>query len=121
MTKEQEIQILQSLKGDTYFAQFFGDDIDTMCSNISNDFPIEMACKFNASREEFAARIKQTRDEQKEYIRNVAEYLIETEDIQGTATRLVGMMNVIKIKRQLEIKLNQDEIDYLIDLAEQNK
>lgn len=26
MTKEKEIQILQSLKGDTYFAQMFGDD-----------------------------------------------------------------------------------------------
>lgn len=34
MTKEKEIQILQSLKGDTYFSQKFGADIDTMCENI---------------------------------------------------------------------------------------
>ena len=27
MTTEKEIQILQSLKGDTYFAQMFGDDM----------------------------------------------------------------------------------------------
>ena len=30
MTREQEIQILQSLKGDTYFAQKYGQDIDQM-------------------------------------------------------------------------------------------
>lgn len=121
MTKEQEIQILQSLKGDTYFAQFFGEDIDTMCNNISNDFPIEMGCKFNAKREEFANRMKAVRDEHREMMHNIAEYLVETEDINGTADKLVGMMNVIKIKRKLEIKLNQDEIDFLIERAEQYK
>ena len=42
MTKQEEIDILQSLKGDTYFAQFFGSkDIDQMCQNINNDFAIE--------------------------------------------------------------------------------
>lgn len=51
MTKEKEIQILQSLKGDTYFAQMFGDDIDKMCENISVDFAIESGCKFNAKAE----------------------------------------------------------------------
>ena len=41
MTKQEEIDILQSLKGDTYFAQFFGSkDIDQMCQNINNDFAI---------------------------------------------------------------------------------
>lgn len=41
MTKEKEIALLQELKGDTYFAQFFGSDIDTMCKNIRRDYPIE--------------------------------------------------------------------------------
>lgn len=41
MTKKEEIDVLQSLKGDTYFAQFFGSkDIDQMCQNINNDFPL---------------------------------------------------------------------------------
>ena len=46
MRKQEEIQVLQSLKGDTYFAQKFGSDIDQMCENIKNDFPIEMGCVF---------------------------------------------------------------------------
>ena len=48
MTKQEEIDILQSLKGDTYFAQFFGSkDIDQMCQNINNDFVIEGGCGFS--------------------------------------------------------------------------
>ena len=52
MKKQDEIQILQSLKGhgrgDTYFGQFFKDeDIDKMCENIKNDYPIEMETMFN--------------------------------------------------------------------------
>lgn len=42
MEKVKEIELLQSLKGDTYFAQLFGDQqIDAMCENIRNDYPIE--------------------------------------------------------------------------------
>ena len=41
MTKEKEIALLQELGGDTYFSQFFGNDIDTMCENIRRDYPIE--------------------------------------------------------------------------------
>ena len=47
MEKKQEIEILQSLKGDTYFAEYFGGlDIDIMCANIKNDHPIELGCAF---------------------------------------------------------------------------
>ena len=52
MTKQEEIDILQSLKGDTYFAQFFGSkDIDQMCQNINNDFAIEGGCGFSQKAE----------------------------------------------------------------------
>lgn len=47
MTKQEEIDLLNQLKGDTYFAQYFGQDIDKMCLNIKNDFCIEMDCSFN--------------------------------------------------------------------------
>lgn len=48
MDKQQEIKILQSLKIETYFEQFFcGADIDKMCENIRNDFPIEYDTLFN--------------------------------------------------------------------------
>ena len=46
MTREAEITILQSLKGDTYFSQYFGADIDRMCYNIERDFAIECGCNF---------------------------------------------------------------------------
>ncbi len=43
MEKVKEIELLQSLKGDTYFAQLFDDQqIDAMCENIKNDHPIEL-------------------------------------------------------------------------------
>lgn len=42
MDASQEIKILQSLKGDTYFAQVFKPDtIDAMCENIRRDFMID--------------------------------------------------------------------------------
>lgn len=42
MEASEEIKILQSLKGDTYFAQVFKPDtIDAMCENIRRDFMID--------------------------------------------------------------------------------
>lgn len=42
MDASQEIKILQSLKGDTYFAQVFkSETIDAMCENIRKDFMID--------------------------------------------------------------------------------
>ena len=42
MTKAEEIKVLQSLKGGTYFAQVFPDKvIDQMCENIKMDFALD--------------------------------------------------------------------------------
>lgn len=42
MTKTEEIKTLQSLKGDTYFAQVFPNHvIDQMCENIKTDFALD--------------------------------------------------------------------------------
>ena len=42
MTKTEEIKVLQSLKGDTYFAQVFPNKvIDQMCENIKMDFALD--------------------------------------------------------------------------------
>jgi hypothetical protein len=65
MTKEKEIQILQSLKGDTYFAQMFGDDIDRMCENISMDIAIECGCKFNTKAEILQKELKDLKEKAK--------------------------------------------------------
>ena len=117
MTRQEEIKILQSLKGDSYFAQFFGEDIDKMCENIGNDFPIEMGCKFNEKSEETKALMRKERDNAKEWKKELADYLIKTNDLQGTAVQLAGMLEVIKIKRKHDIPLLEDEIDELISRA----
>lgn len=46
MTKTEEIKVLQSLKGDTYFAQVFPNKvIDQMCENIKMDFALDNSIK----------------------------------------------------------------------------
>lgn len=120
MTKQDEIKILKGLASqDTYFAQFFGEDIEKMCENIANDFPIEMGTEFNAKSEVLQRTLKEQHEADKEQKRELAAFLLETDDIQGTAVRLAGKLGVIKIKRDLGLKLNAEEIDYLIECAEQ--
>lgn len=58
MTRQEEIETLLSLKGDTYFAQKFGQDIEQMCQNISNDFPIEFDCQFAAKENALQEQLK---------------------------------------------------------------
>ncbi len=58
MTAQEEIDILQSLKVDTYFSQVFKPDtIDAMCDNIRKDFPIDCGVDiFSNSQPAIAAR-----------------------------------------------------------------
>lgn len=45
-TKEKEINALKVLIGmDGYFAEYFKNDLEKMCENIKNDFPIEVGTK----------------------------------------------------------------------------
>ena len=66
MKKQDEIQILQSLKGhgkeETYFGGYFkDDDIDKMCENIKNDFPIELDTNFNKKSEVMERKLVEER------------------------------------------------------------
>ena len=64
MTKQDEIEVLQSLKGDTYFSQFFtSNDIDQMCQNIRNDFPIELGCQFTMAAESLKKQLSESKAE----------------------------------------------------------
>lgn len=75
MNKETEIKTLQSLKGDTYFAQFFNShDIDQMCENIKNDFAIELNCQFN---EKVACLERANVDIKKEYEKDLHDFGME--------------------------------------------
>lgn len=120
MTKEKEIQILQSLKGDTYFAQMFGDDIDRMCENISMDTAIECGCKFNTKAEilqkELNAHKKQAKEEMLLFACSIISAL-SNNNIEGAMTyaeKQVGIEEIIKFKHSNKIELSEKEISYLV-------
>lgn len=122
MTKEKEIQILQSLKGDTYFAQMFGDDIDRMCENISVDFPIESGCKFNAKAEVLQKELndlkKQAKQEALDFAYDIILAFHEGDDVRDkvyqTIESRIGIDEMIKFKHSQKIELSDTEINYLV-------
>ena len=121
MDKKQEIEILQSLKGDTYFAQFFGGlDIDLMCENIKNDFPIELNCAFYQKAELFKKQVDQEKAKAKERMENFVGGTID--DFEGDIPmaiydRLVdatSQLFIINFKREQGYELTEGEIDWLV-------
>lgn len=128
MDKQQEIKVLQSLKGDTYFNQFFSvQDIDRMCNNISNDFSIACNCDFHRK----ALTLQQQAIEKEaeyEYKNEVlAQSLIDTlcesigeipDCIHDILYKMAGKLSVIKYKRLKNYEFTEDELDYLIQAAE---
>lgn len=112
MTRQEEINVLQSLKGDTYFNQYFSDkDIDQMCQNIANDFAIESGCTFV----EKADRITEAYEKK---LSNLIEKVIESGlNKEGTKAlyAAIGMNGVIGLKHEKHIALSQEEINYLVE------
>ncbi len=122
MNKEQEIAVLQSLVGDTYFNQFFGkQDIDRMCENIKNDFAIEMGCQFNQKAAIFQQQVKEEQKKQIEIKQNFVRGVIS--DFEGDIPmevydRLVeeaGLLFIINFKREWHYELTDNEIDWMIE------
>lgn len=122
MTKQEEIDILQSLKGDTYFAQFFGSkDIDQMCQNINNDFAIEGGCGFNQKVEALERINADLKKEIQQKIYDLGMELIKDLDkgfdedaIYQLVKGEVGVDAIIKFKRKNDLELTDKEIDYLV-------
>ena len=122
MTKQEEIDILQSLKGDTYFAQFFGStDNDQMCQNINNDFAIEGGCGFNQKAEALERINADLKKEIQQKIYDLGMELIKDLDkgfdedaIYQLVKGEVGVDAIIKFKRKNDLELTDKEIDYLV-------
>ena len=122
MTKQEEIDILQSLKGDTYFAQFFGSkDIDQMCQNISNDFAIEGGCGFYQKAETLERINADHKKEFQQKIHNFGMELIKVLDkgydedaIYRLVEGEVGIDAIIKFKHKNDLSLTDKEIDYMV-------
>ena len=122
MDKETEIKTLQSLKGDTYFAQFFNShDIDQMCENIKNDFAIELNCQFNQKASQLE-RINADLKKEYEGIKHnwgmsfikAIDYGCDEEDIYKLVQDELGLDAIIKYKHKEGLKLNDKEIEYLV-------
>lgn len=119
MTRQEEIKTLQSLKGDTYFAQEFGQDIDQMCQNISNDFPIELGCQFMAKENAFQEQLKAQQAASKDRLLSFAHDIILAmsgcdDEIYKTVEGYIGKDEIIKFKHSQGIELNDEEVDYLV-------
>ena len=123
MKKEKEIEILQSLKGDTYFAQLFGDaEIDAMCENIRNDYPIECGialfqesevAKENANlKGKLAARWEAEEAAAKGILRKAGEHYDEA--LEEVAERLVGRKKCLRLKLSEGMDLTEDDREELM-------
>lgn len=108
MTREQEIEILKSLKGDTQFGQYFAEDIDWMCDNIKSDFPIEAGCKFGRKSAKW--------DELRKLAEKMAAEDMLEDDESDTYIQLIdliGMRGIIRAKMDADIDLCESEIQWL--------
>lgn len=125
MEKVKEIELLQSLKGDTYFAQLFGDQqIDAMCENIKNDHPIELGLNLF----EGSSVAKENAELKKQLIRHegweesAAEgILLKAKEhmdnsLEDIAEHLVGSKKCLAIKLRLALPLSGEERDTLVKL-----
>lgn len=132
MDKQTEISLLQQLKGDTYFNQYFNNyDIDQMCENIKNDFAIEYDCQFASKEVELKKKLNAVADEHHQELKRRLQdakkklfsfasgaLLVESKKREKTITEVcyesIGKLETIKIKAMFGITLEQEEIDYLI-------
>ena len=125
MEKVKEIELLQSLKGDTYFAQLFNDkQIDAMCENIKNDYPIELGLNlFESSpvakaNEELRKRLTRCKAREE----SVAEGIILKanehldESLEDLAEQLIGYKKCLAIKLRLALSLSAEDRNTLINL-----
>ena len=125
MEKVKEIELLQSLKGDTYFAQLFGDQqIDAMCENIRNDHPIELGLSLfegssvareNAKLKDQVARFQKIAETvAKTLLIKAGEYSDNVLDNQ--AERLIGYKKCLAIKLYSAIPLSEEDRNILARL-----
>ena len=98
MTKTEEIKVLQSLKGDTYFAQCFPDNvIDQMCENIRMDFAIDSGISMfdNTSvAVKYKRKVNELRD-------NIGELVQENESLKRINNEMMEMLVITSLQSGL--------------------
>ena len=125
MEKVKEIELLQSLKGDTYFAQFFDDQqIDAMCENIRNDYPIEFGLNiFEGSsvakentelKKRLAGYLEREEAVAKGILIKANEHLDDS--LEDLAEHLIGPKKCLVIKLHSALPLSEEDRDALAKL-----
>ena len=125
MEKAKEIELLQSLKGDTYFAQLFGDEqIDAMCENIRKDYPIEFGLDLfqNSTIVKENTELKKRLACCQEREESVAKALLIKvgerfdDSLEDLAEHLIGHKKCLIIKLRSSLPLSEDDRDNLVKL-----
>lgn len=128
MKKQDEIQILQSLKGhgkgETYFGEYFKDnDIDQMCENIKNDYPIELDTNFNKKAEVMEKKcIEERKKTDEDFMSFIGDILIQVNnnDIEGiydVIKEKIGTGSILQCKHERGINFLQEEIEWMFNKA----
>ena len=95
-------------------------DLEKMCENIRNDFPIELGTKLNETVEYMQQRNDETEKMHAAEILEMCDTMLYVHEETGhnrlyeLAVEKLGQNNVIARKRVLVLKISTKEIDYLI-------
>lgn len=137
MTRQHEIDLLQQLKEDTYFGEYFtGAEIDKMCENIKNDHPIDCgidkmdkqirtnlqdklveASKLIEEHRMMIGSIEQRLDKMTEIIvRLMYEPYYNLSDGYADAEETVGVEGILAIKIERGLPLSEAEKKAIIGL-----
>lgn len=125
MNKENEIDHLRALQNcDTYFAQFFKQDIDQMVQNIKNDFPIELGCTFMEKAEILQRSLNALNEKSMQNKFDIAVAIYRELDdcvpeslVKMIHDNLASPIRVIEAKIAANVPPTKEEIEFLIKEA----
>lgn len=129
MDKETEINHLRALQhGDTYFAQFFKNDVDQMVQNIQNDFPIELGCKFCEKTQALQRTLADYKEKsaQDKFDMAVSIYRELDDSVPDSLKKAIqdslgSPIRVIEAKIAADVPPTKEEVEYLIKEAKANR
>lgn len=104
MTKTDEIKVLQSLKGDTYFAQVFPNKvIDQMCENIKMDFALDNGIEtfeYSSAAQMYKGKVRELRQ-------NIDELTTENEALRKMNNDLLELLVLSTLKAGFKYDSNE--------------
>lgn len=130
MEKAKEIELLKSLKSDSYLVDEFGTEtIDKMCENIKNDFPVMLGTPYmKAMEDKKAALNKKVAKLESDIEALAADYQNQKREFaeQVLVAHHKGNLDavieqefdyafIIKTKRANGIALSDEEIDWMVN------